>query len=218
MKKMIAILWVVFAIPVFAAFQYEIVTSPYQNLQGEGYGGNYFMVRITEGSGSVYIVDKINNLSNMTGNNEVLAKNMSAYGYIDSNNQLVSGTWETTITNQYQKNQWNDLVYQTGYKLGDFSAGDEIGIWIANKKETLNGSTFSWYSDYGSYGLEKKPDAFGTILAELDFTNSSPIFFGFHGVEGNNISGQPLPGTLATLLIAGGVMGLPTLRKKYRKK
>lgn len=212
--KNLFVLFLLFALSCYSAFQYDVVTYPYQNLQDEGYDGNYFTVRITEGSGSVYIMDKINNLSSMSGNNETLAKNISAYGYIDSNNQLVSGTWETIITNQYQKNQWNDLVYQTGYKLGDFQAGDEFGIWIANKQGTINGSTSSWYSAYGSYGLEKKPDVFGTILAELDFTNSQPVFFGFYGIEGTDFSGQPLPGLLSSMILGFGTFGICSIKRK----
>lgn len=207
MKKLMGLFLVVCS-TTFAAFQYEIITYPYNNVYNEGYGGNYFAVNIIEGTGSVYIVDKINNLSSMPGNNEILSRVMSNYGYIDTqNNLLVEGTWETKIVNQYQKNQWNGTVYQTAYKLGTFTEGDSIGVWIANKQGVINASLQPWYSAYGSYGLEKKPDAFGTILAELDYIGSSPIFFGFHGHE-ESFSGQPLPGFFASFFVGTMVLGV----------
>jgi len=150
----------------------------------------------------------------MSGNNEVLSKVITDYGYINSSNELVSGTWETIITNQYQKNQWNDIVYQTGYKLGDFSEGEMFGVWVANREGVINGSIRSWYSAYGSYGLEKKPDAFGTILAELDFNGSQPVFFGFHGVNETDFSGQPLPGMFISMILSTGVLGVFSIRRK----
>lgn len=201
-----------------AAFQYDIITYPYDNSNNEGYGGNYFMVKITEGTGSIYIVDKINNLSSMSGNNEVLSKVMSDYGYINSSNELVSGTWDTIITNQYQKNQWNEIVYQTGYKLGDFSEGEMFGVWIANREGTINGSISPWYSAYGSYGLEKKPDAFGTVLAELDFNGSQPVFFGFHGIEGTDFSGQPLPSAFVSLLFGSPLLAFLDFNRRRKRK
>ena len=156
----------------------------------------------------------------MSGNNEVLANVMSNYGYYDlsSSGNLVAGTGNTIITNQYQKNQWNDLVEQTGYEVGTFSAGDSFGLWIANVNGTINTSTYTPYSNYGSYGLEKKPDAFGTVLAEFDYSGSGPIFFGITGAGVQaGVSGQPLPGTFASLILVVGAMGYCRRNRKQKK-
>lgn len=217
MKNKLLLLAFLCGLSAFAAFQYDIVTVPYDNSNDEGYGGNYFHINVTGGSGTFYIVDKINNLNSMPGNSEALALVMSDYGYIDMvTGDMVSGTGNTIITNQYQKSQWNDLVYQTGYEVGTFSAGESFGLWVANLNGTINTSVYTPYSNYGSYGLEKKNDKFDTVLAELDYSNSQPIFFGITAYEAEpGVSGQPLPGTLASLALVAGAMGF--CRRKRKK-
>lgn len=215
--KNIALILFSLCVSAWAAFQYEISITPYDNSHYEGYNGNYFTVNIISGTGTLYITDKINNLHSMSGNTEILSKVMSNYGYI-SNGSYVSGTGNTIIVNQYQHNQYNDLVTQLGYEVGTFSAGDSVGLWIANKAGTINTSIYTQFSNYGGYELSKKTDAFGTTLAEFDYTNSSPIFFGmeWYGTSGGgNTTGQPLPGIAASLLVGGGLLvSLGTRRKK----
>ncbi|NLF95062.1 MAG: hypothetical protein GX564_14360, partial [Oligosphaeraceae bacterium] len=205
MKNKLLLLAFLCGLSAFAAFQYEIVTVPYDNSHYEGTGGNYFHINVTSGSGTFYIVDKINNLYSMPGNSERLALVMSDYGYINMvTGDMVSGTGDTIITKEYQESQWNDRVYQTGYEVGTFSDGDSFGLWIANLNGTINTSIYTPYSNYGNYGLAENPDAFGTVLAELDYSTSpSAIFFGITGfqAEAPPVSGQPLPGTLASLAL-----------------
>lgn len=221
MKKIFAlVLATVFSSSLFAAFQYEIVPTPYTNEHYEGTAGNYFVVNVTGGTGNFYITDKINNLYSMSGNNEVLANVMSNYGYIDlATNEYFSGTWETTRTYEKQMNKWNDLVYQTAYKLGTFSAGDSFGVWIENLSGERNTSVYTEYSKHGSYGLDGT-DQIGTVLAELDYNiaNPSAIFFGFYA-EGISTPtfGQPLPGMLATFLLGGSVLGAAGLKRRKNR-
>ncbi|NLZ63918.1 MAG: hypothetical protein GX902_08925 [Lentisphaerae bacterium] len=224
MKNKLLLLASFFCLSAFAAFQYEIVIEPYTNAHNEGTGGNYFHIHVTSGSGTFYIVDKINNLMSMSGNNEVLARvaKMSTleYGYIDmATGDLVPGTGNTIITNEYQHSQYHERVYQTGYEVGTFSAGESFGLWITNLKGSINTSIYTQYSYYGSYGLEKKKGEFDTVLAEFDYRTKKPnvIFFGITGYEAEApaVSGQPLPGTLASLALAAGAMGL--CRRKRKK-
>ncbi|NLZ63919.1 MAG: hypothetical protein GX902_08930 [Lentisphaerae bacterium] len=225
MKNKLLFLASFFCLSVFAAFQYEIVTEPYTNAHGEGTQGNYFHIHVTSGSGTFYIVDKINNLMSMPGNNEVLAKvakestvTTLEYGYVDlATDTLFPGTGNTIITNHYKHGKWQDLVYQTGYEVGTFSAGETFGLWVANLSGTINTSTYGPYSYRGSYN-EDSTDAFGTILAQLEYTTSpTAIFFGIaaYEAEAPAVSGQPLPGTLASLALAAGAMGL--CRRKRKK-
>lgn len=220
MKKMFALLLLtLFSSTLFAAFQYEIATTQYTNEHYEGTYGNYFTVNITSGTGDIYIVDKINNLYSMSGNNEVLGRVMSDYGYINlQTGEYIQGTGETIITNQVQMDQWQEVVYQTAYKVGTFSEGESIGIWIDNKKGQRNTSVYTEFSNHGSYGLGGT-DYFGTTLAELDYTKGNPsaIFFGFHGVESTSFGGQPLPGMLATFLLGGSALGAVGLKRKKKR-
>jgi len=228
MKKVFAlVLATVFSSSLFAAFQYEnftITTTPYDNSHYEGYYGNYFVVNITGNNVDFYITDKINNKYSMSGNNEVLAKVMSNYGYIDLNStpyQYTPGTWETKVVAQHQEPH-NELVYKTAYKVGTFNEGDTFGIWIENKSDERNTSVYTEYSKHGSYGLDGT-DIFETTLAELDYNNANPsaIFFGFYA-EGISTPaptfGQPLPGMLATFLLGGSVLGGAAGMKRRKKR
>lgn len=218
MKKTLSLLLLtLLSSSLFAAFQYDIVKDPYVNAHYEGTSGNYFTVNITSGTGDMYIVDKVNNEFSMPGNTELLSRVMSDYGYIDlPTGNYIQGTGETIIVNQYQQNQWNDNVVQTAYKLGTFSEGDSIGVWIANKNGNLNTSVYTEFSNYGSYGLNGT-DVFGSVLAQFDYRTSAPIFFGFHGEE-STFSGQPLPGMLASFLLGGSVLGMAGRRKKKKER
>lgn len=208
MFKKLLLLFLLCSLMSFAAFQYEIVTTPYD----KGKKGNYFYINVTSGSGTIYILDEIKQLNNMTGNKQVLANVMSDYGYIDMfTGDFIAGTGNTIIANQHPNNQSNGFVYQTGYEVGTFSAGDSLGLWIKNKNGVLNTSIDTEYSNSGGYGLENKPDAFGTILAEFSYKGSAPISFGIDGV-----SGQPLPGAIASLMLATGAMGY--CRRNRKKK
>jgi len=216
MFKKILLLPLLFGLSAFAAFQYEIVTTQYDNSHGGGSGGNgnnYFYINITNGSGTIYIVDRINNLNTMNGNN-VLANEMSDYGYVDmTTGALISGTNNTIITNQ---SPVNESVYQTGYEVGTFTAGDSIGLWIENKNGVLNASIYIPHSYEGGYGMNGS-DKFGTELAKFNYKGSPAIFFGITGQDAQpDISGQPLPGTFASLVLVAGAMGY--CRRNRKKK
>jgi hypothetical protein len=240
-KKIVALfLLTVLGSSLFAAFQYEVVVV--ENTGPLGYpvvSGEAYYIRITEGSGSIYITDKINNLNSMSGNGEVLSNRLldvsdtSTYGWVDNKTgELHNADGSTIVVNQHQENQWNDLVIQTGYKLGDFQEGDEIGVWLTAK--TWSGSTDvtgasimdrtapvnADHMNYRDYGKEQK-DKFGTTIAQLQINGAvATIFFGFHGVEsidGGAFDGQPLPGMLATFLLGGGALGAAGLRRKRKE-
>ncbi len=227
MKKMlIALLLGMGMLNSFAAFQYEIVKSPTSGQWNDGgpnkgvYGYSFY-VRVTEGTGTIYIVDKINNLYSMSGNNELLSlhSNMNNYGYVDlSTGTSHAGTGDKITTYSKQMTPWVETVNQTGYALGEFSAGDEIGIWLTvngttgasvlNKSNSINSSNMNWRNAFVG------TDALGNSLFELSFNNGGSVFFGIAGVASTGPSGQPLPGILATLLIGSGLMAVGIRRKK----
>lgn len=227
MKKMlIALLLGMGMLNSFAAFQYEILKSPTAGQWSDGGAGNgvygyAFYVRVTEGTGTIYIVDKINNLYSMSGNKELLSLNadMNHYGYVDlSTGASHAGTGDTITTYSKQMNSNNQLVTQTGYALGEFSAGDEIGIWLTvngttgasvlNKSNSINSSNMNFRNAFVG------TDALGNSLFQLDFTKGGSVFFSVAGVASTGPSGQPLPGILATLLIGSGLMAVGIRRKK----
>jgi hypothetical protein len=221
MKKIFALIFaMVFSSSLFAAYQFTVTPTPYDNSHGEGTAGNYFVVNVTGNNVDFYITDRINNSYSMTGNNQVLAKVMSNYGYINLNSnpyQYIEGTGETKVIAQHQE-PYNELVYKTAYKVGTFNEGDTFGIWIENKSDERNTSVYTEYSKHASSGLDGL-DIFGDTMAELDYTTSpTSIFFGFYAEGAGVTFGQPLPGMFATFLLGGSVLGGAAGLKRRRNR
>ncbi|MDD3119266.1 MAG: hypothetical protein PHQ27_08815 [Victivallales bacterium] len=220
MRKLIASLMLmsIGGLSCLAAFDYEIVKSSTAGQWSDGgpgngvYGYSYY-VKVTEGSGSLYLTDKINNLYSMSGNNELLSlnANMSGgnYGWVDKSTGISYGGDGSTIVTYSHQYPNNELVTQTGYKVGDFTAGDEVGFWltvddttgasILDKSNPINSSNMNYRNAFVN------TDALGNELFQLDYTNGGSVFFGITGVESTTPVGQPLPGVLATMLIGGGI-------------
>ena len=227
MKKLfITLLLGMGMLSVFATFQYEVIKSPTSGQWSDGGPGNgiygyAFYIRVTEGTGTIYLIDKINNLYSMSGNKELLSLNadMNNYGYVDlSTGNSYAASGDTITTYSQQMNQNNQVVTQTGYELGTFSAGDEIGIWLTvngttgasvlDKSNSINSSNINYRNAYVG------TDALGNSLFQLDFSSGGSVFFGIAGVGSTGPSGQPLPGILATLLIGSGLVAFRMRRKK----
>lgn len=230
MKNMLIIAFAAFCISLSAAFQYEVIKSSTPGKWNDGGSNNgisgySFFVKVTEGSGSLYILDKINNLYSMSGNSELLSirADMTNYGYVDNITGNAFNGDGSTITNTSQFNQWNDVITQTGYKLGDFNEGDEIGVWLTTNGNKTGASIFDKSNPVNTNQINFRDafvgtDALGNDLFQLDFKNQGSIFFGITGVANPSPSGQPLPGVLATLLLGGGAFGILNLKKKKSRK
>ena len=216
-KLMVALFLGMGMLNCFAAFQYDIIQTPSVWAENS-ISGNIFYIRVTEGSGTIYIMDKINTL--WGANNELLSQkaNMNQYGYVDlSTGTSSAGTGETIITYEHQMNEYAPVVTQLGYALGEFSAGDEIGVWLTvngttgasvlGKSNSINSSNMNYRNAFVGQ------DQLGNNLFQLDFSSGGSVFFGIHGVA-SSPSGQPLPGILATLLLGGGLMAWRMRRKK----
>ncbi len=221
MKKIIGGLLVAVSLSAHAAFQYEVVVRPATTwAPGVSVYGNEYFVRVTEGSGSLYLLDHINNLYSANQSESIL-NNVSAFGYINlTTADSGAGSFSDTVTTyEHAMSQWNDTVTQTGYSLGTtFSAGDEVAIWIT----TTTGATGATVGQSGSayvgdqevwrtWGTET--DILGNTAGLISFSGGTAIFFGLTGLEssGGSTAGQPLPGVVSCLLISGGI-GMIKLR------
>ncbi len=236
MKRIFALLLLMlFSSTLFAAFQYEIVVQPKYSGPDPGISGNAFYVRVTEGSGSIYISDKINSLGSPS--NEALSvvlkdvNDPSTYGWVDrATGQVNSADGSSIVLYHDRINVNNQYVTQTAYKLGDFQAGDEFGVWLtAEPKKNYTGTDLTGASildktaavnsdsmNYREYGNDF--DVFGNPLAQMSFKNElKTVFFGFHGVENTSFGGQPLPGMLATFLLGGSALGVAGLKRKKNR-
>jgi hypothetical protein len=237
MKKIILTIMVaLLSVSAFAAFQYEVIKSETEGAwnststggSATGVSGHTFTIRVTEGAGAIYIVDKIDSLYG--GNSELLSlkADMSSpnnYGWVDlTSGTAYAATGGTELFYNEAANQWNSVVTQTGYKLGDFQAGDEIGVWLTNKKtgdtgasvfhkdNPINGASMNYRNAYVG------TDQLGTDLHQLDFTRGGSVFFGIDGIAGPDAPlGQPLPGAMATLLLGGAITGAAGLKKRRKR-
>ena len=248
MKHILSILVVALAFTAttaFAAFTYEIIKTGYDQYhtpQDNDYRDSFYKIRITSGTGDIWFSDWIDNVGDSHQEDNLSLKNIEYYGYryLDSNNESKIGTYEykkmsdVKETSDYYgddpvKSPWNDhQIVRYSYKLGTFTEGDEVEIYM---KDINGGESWSNTTKYmGAYKkntnvdeLEKYKLGFydegvdwnaqqaivaaamkAMPLAELDTGNGHRVFFTINGAaSGNDFSGAPLPGGLAISLIAG---------------
>jgi len=147
------------AAPVFAETLnfdgFSVETTPYNNGGGEGVGeGSYYTIT-KKGSGSLFIANYLQTMSNdLSGQGELLTDSqygITHYGYIDS-----TGTYDFAIDDPRIKDQFEGYSYsgwvadpinhpntggyigttvvpRDGYFLGNFEDGDVIQIYLARK-------------------------------------------------------------------------------------
>lgn len=230
-KLLLTLMMALLSVSAHAAFQWKVVESGYDAGAGNAISGYAYTIQVTEGTGSIYIVDKINNLYSMSGNTERLSLevNMTStnnYGWVDvATGTAYAAEGSTILTYNQAMSEWNPVVTQTGYKLGEFSAGDEIGVWLKPKNKNFTGaSVFDKTNPINSNQMNYRDafvgtDATGMALHQLDYVGGvGSIFFGITGVASPEPIGQPLPGALATLLLGGALSGAAGMKKRRRQK
>lgn len=205
MKKIIVVFVTVFALSFscMAAFQFEYSSN---GTTENVLGLNNFTLKILEGTGVI----------------SAAFQSGFSMGWYDINDGF------TGLTNQAV------LDNDTGrYILGEFSAGDEVGIWMnitdSMGREwtvTSSGDAIGTIDKWGDFdgNIERTAQYYNDVIhgrlsvgwMDVDdqkywgyyYTNG----FTLKGTESESPSGQPLPGILATLLLGGGMLGL------FRKK
>jgi len=146
MKHLLAILTVALvgaAAPVFAAFNYEVVTDHYQNYFHEGTDFEFYKIKVTEGTGKIYITDFLNNIYDSNQTDSIYQQGITRYGYYDVKGKDPTyqpsvndyhmkdvNTTDRIVVDSYKAGEWNNEATRYGYELGTFSAGDEIAIYV----------------------------------------------------------------------------------------
>jgi len=123
----------------------------------------------------------------------------AAFGYYYTNEQgelvgsFISGTLTGNNSNYFNTVE-HILDVNTGF-LGDFKAGDTIGIWVQ-----MNGGDFYTTTDSKGQGQSMYTLVFdaGTVITDFAFLNTA-----FRFVDLTPPNGEPLPGVLAALAIGG---------------
>jgi len=226
MKYILTALFLLLATVVSAATVYDVYETPYTNAYNEGTAGSYWKVRIKE-AGSLWITDFFNNIGSGT-QSELLTSptyGLTEYGYKDADGvHSWSLTDESRISqgDSYKYNLYKgenaDVMYRNKYYLGDFTAGQEIEIYLGNGTQGVSSNT---PAGYHLSTWNKRTDALAPTMdvGQLFLPSSSQINFGILAVGsttpsgGDKVMGQPLPSPIITLLIACGVCFLLYRRK-----
>jgi hypothetical protein len=211
---------------VSAATVYDIYETPYTNAYNEGTAGSYWTVRMKE-AGSLWITDFFNNTGSGT-QSELLTSityGLKEYGYKDANGvHSWSLTDESRISqgDSYKYNLYKgdnaDVMYRNKYYLGDFTAGQEIEVYLS---DGTNGVASNTPAGYHLSTFNKRTDALTPTMdvGQLFLPGSSQINFGIVAMgsgtitDGSQTMGQPLPSPVITLLIMCGVCFLIYRRK-----
>jgi len=207
-----------------AVLQYEIVSSPSPGEWQSHTSAQQLTIRITEGGSlwmSTFVSDWGGNvggtLADLGATADMTAGN---YGWMTAGGAVVAASGETmtvTFTNGVQSNS------TTAYLVGDFEAGDEIGLWLTNT--TKNKADQEGYS-LGPVGEGVNAALVSRQINTVDALGNTRINFGFAKggssvefilVGGEGTVGQPLPGVFASLLLAGSVGTALTRRNRKRQ-
>ena len=197
-----------------AVLQYEIISSP---SPGQNWlSAQQLTIKINEG-GSLWMSGYVSNwYGSLTDLGSIADMTAGNYGWMTTDGTILSGTGETmevTFTNGVQS------ISTTAYHVGDFEAGDEVGLWLTNSKKGQEGYSLGPVNG----GLNE--DLGSRQINEVDLAGNTRINFGFLKgggsvefvlVGGEGTVGQPLPGVFATLLLAGSVGTALTRRNRKR--
>lgn len=195
MKKLLLGICAVAAFTASAAFQFT-----YSATGNVADGLMEYTIKVTEGSGLIY-----------SGYSPTMPNSGYAMGWYNAADGF------TGFTNEGSVIQHADGNYS--YAIGNFSAGDEIGLWItlpSGRAASSTGAaignlvTRELYNyaggEYPGFGWGFR---FGDIVGHFEY-----ISYELGGLEDSAPAGQPLPGVLASLLFGGGAMAFIRRRKQ----
>ncbi len=207
-----------------AVLQYELIPS---QPPGQGWPAAQQLLFKVTGGGSLWISSFVSNwygtLQDLGSTADMTAGN---YGWMTQDGTIHYSTGETKeIT--FTKEDGSKSISTNAYFVGNFNAGDEIGLWLTNTTDSK--------PDQLGYSLGKVGEGLNAELGSrqyntTDIAGNTRINFGFlnggDSVEfllspdthysGGGPVGQPLPGVFATLALAGGVG--TALTRKNRKR
>ena len=128
--------------------------------------------------------------------------NEVGFVYMNDPTNLIAGTLlgnDSDFFNTHPSSMWKD---ENTVLLGEFKAGDTIGIWIKNSVGTiLSTAEYGEVDFYRTLWLPHQDLAWTPEGTPFVFSMGTP--FAFLLVEMNAPAGEPLPGVMAALAIGG---------------
>ncbi len=214
-----------------AALQYGVLS--YESPEQKWGPAKRLTFKVTSG-GSLWMTTYVSNWYDVGHLGDTARMTAGNYGWTTTSGMSEVGTVfastgeTTTKTFEHPTNPALNVT-TTAYFLGNFEAGDEIGLWLTNKTEghpDQIGYSLGPVHDGAHPTIElgsrqyETVDAAGNARVNFGFINGGEsVEFLLYGAEyhgGGGPVGQPLPGVFATLLVAGGVG--TTLTRKSRKR
>lgn len=146
----------------FAAFNYDVEWTQYDNSHLEGTSGRYFTINVTEGKGKIYITDIFNNIQSPTQNEAIAHPNMGVtrYGYYYVGNPNDTSLHDFAVSDSdrvsqldspldsYKLTEWDNAghswevtYYRNEYLLGEFKAGDVIEVYMTDGNVAVSSNT-----------------------------------------------------------------------------
>ncbi len=208
MKKLMGSIFIgLTALTSFAALQFDLVSS--RNPAQPWPAANFITVNVTEG-GSLWMSGYVSNWYSVIDLKQTANVSAGNYGWIDADGNRNASTGETT---QLTFSDGNKSVSTTGYYLGDFAAGDQIGIWLTTTGGAEGSSLESLGGDLLSRQMSTK-DLDGNTRLNFGFKDGTVEFI-LSGGEFAQPTGQPLPGLYTVCGIAAACLAM---RSRLRKK
>ena len=148
------------ATPVFAAFDFEVVWQQYENANYEGTDGRYFTIKVTGGTGKIYLTDMFNTIQSGDQNEALTAPEMGVtkfgYSYVKGGDGLLHEFELTPDSDRvvqldsnlnsysyYDINGIKQTRSRNGYYLGEFNDGDEIQVFMSATTTDADGNEVS---------------------------------------------------------------------------
>ncbi len=239
MKKLMALAMLV-CVTMFAVEQLPVIDNPSMNYTVVNYKtknakdpAHHISLTITE-TGSLWMHNDITEWA-PADLGTIIDMNAGKYGAILQDGTLVPGTGDKALFVYEDVDHDGEIhdIQTPGYFVGNFVAGTKLHFWIttlpddseygnsldeiasgANEKLTAR---YDDQIDWVDHPIMDFKFASGNATGEYGVGDWMFVFATGNIVDGQPINGTPLPGTLATLLVFGGLLGGYKKMKKSKK-
>lgn len=214
MKKLIIIIAMLIALDSFAALQYTI--GHQKNHAQPWHSADIIYFDVKE-SGSLWASTFVSNMYDLSHEDLSSKAKMTDgnYGWIDmKTGESFSSkgiSEEITFEDKHGRE-----VSTNKYLVGNFKAGDSIGLWITNSNGVV-GTSNQLVSDYNGQLQSRQTntkDVIGNARINYGYASTGSVEFVLTGGEEYCPSGQPLPGIIPCFFVGVGIISLLKSRKK----
>lgn len=184
-----------------AALTYDVVKSGYDAYhipQDGDYRDSYYKIVITGGSGDLYITDWISGAGDNYNRSSIENEGATKYGYYLLETQdaekadAVGKKVEMSLADNrrvFETHKWENgkVITRYGYKLGTFSEGDVLEIYMGNE---VDGSRSNTTAYKGAFQKDTHADA--AVMHDLGWTGEGTFWDAPNDIRMAAIKAMPL--------------------------